>query len=274
MPSGWGPDLTGRKFDRLVVIGRSDQGGHKSWECRCECGNSVFTDSYKLTTGQKKSCGCLLVEARLARAAHRSNAEEQRYLLQQAVVDRPLGLCCIKGCEAEERSLAFCAHHYDMWNRLGHPLADRLADRRKLVSTGRSKEIKTYSAMKSRCTNPNVRAYPGYGGRGIKVCDRWMVSFENFLEDMGKAPSGTSLEREDVNGNYEPSNCHWATPREQMRNTRATLLSPELVRSARERYQKGESVASIARDLGVSYSGMYAAVSGRSWVDIQVEGSG
>jgi hypothetical protein len=83
---------------------------------------------------------------------------------------------------------------------------------------------KTYWAwrkMKARCMNPNIPCYKHYGCRGIKVCDRWIDSFENFLADMGEAPVGTSLDRyPDMNGNYEPGNCRWATPKEQSRNKR------------------------------------------------------
>jgi len=84
-------------------------------------------------------------------------------------------------------------------------------------------------SMKGRCLNPRYQAYPHYGGRGITVCGRWLESFENFLADMGVMPSGRTLDRIDNDGNYEPRNCRWATPAEQMRNRRVTKLTPELV---------------------------------------------
>jgi hypothetical protein len=74
-------------------------------------------------------------------------------------------------------------------------------------------ETSTYiiwESMKKRCANPNNSHYKYYGGRGIKVCDSWN-KFEVFLKDMGKRPEGLELDRIDVNGNYEPSNCRWVT---------------------------------------------------------------
>lgn len=82
---------------------------------------------------------------------------------------------------------------------------------------------RSWSSMKSRCTNPNVTQYDLYGGRGIKICDRW-DKFENFIEDMGERPEGKSLDRIDVNGDYEPKNCRWATKKEQAQNKRQVRM--------------------------------------------------
>lgn len=80
-----------------------------------------------------------------------------------------------------------------------------------------SREYKSWEMMIQRCTNPNFTRYPLYGGRGIKVCNRWL-DFRNFYEDMGKRPENTSLDRINVNGNYEPTNCRWASQSEQIFN--------------------------------------------------------
>lgn len=79
----------------------------------------------------------------------------------------------------------------------------------------------SWSGMRSRCTNKKSKDWPQYGGRGISICRRWNT-FENFLSDMGQRPKGLSLDRIDVNGNYEPDNCRWATNTRQQRNRRCT----------------------------------------------------
>lgn len=84
-----------------------------------------------------------------------------------------------------------------------------------------------HCAMLQRCENPNDKGYKNYGGRGIKVCDRWH-DVKNFFEDMGHPPKGLTLERIDVNGDYEPSNCRWATWKEQANNKRKSAAK-ELV---------------------------------------------
>lgn len=90
-----------------------------------------------------------------------------------------------------------------------------------------SVERVVWRGMKRRCYSPKCAKYPRYGGRGIRVCDRWLESFDNFLADMGPRPSPEhSIDRIDNDGNYEPSNCRWATREEQQRNTsRARMIT-------------------------------------------------
>lgn len=85
---------------------------------------------------------------------------------------------------------------------------------------------RSWQHIKSRCFNKKTKSYPGYGGRGISMCERWRFSFQNFLADMGEppAPKGYTIERIDNDGNYEPGNCCWATRAEQSKNKRNTRL--------------------------------------------------
>lgn len=90
--------------------------------------------------------------------------------------------------------------------------------------SGKTPEYVAWMKMRSRCNNANVPAYPEYGGRGIKVCARW-DDFGKFLDDMGPRPSEDhSIDRIDPNGQYEPSNCRWASWKEQQRNRRNNLV--------------------------------------------------
>ena len=83
-----------------------------------------------------------------------------------------------------------------------------------------TREYNSWVEMIRRCTKSSRKDWKDYGGRGITVCDKWRESFQNFLNDMGERPEGTSIDRINNHGNYEPGNCRWATPLEQSSNRR------------------------------------------------------
>ena len=151
---------------------------------------------------------------------------------QQVIVrmDRlTLGLkkaCCING----HRSPAI--HPYSGWREHPH-------------------EYQSWKSMHARCRDKGYKGFAYYGGRGIKVCEQWK-KFPQFLADMGPKPTPAhTIERKDVNGNYEPGNCRWATLREQARNTRRSLYV--------EHEGKRRLLIELCEALQVSYS----RVSGR-----------
>lgn len=107
----------------------------------------------------------------------------------------------------------------------------------------RVREFGRWKTMLRRCWDTKMETYKYYGGRGIKVCDRWL-KFENYFADMGVAPDGSSLDRIDPNGDYEPSNCRWATPIEQARNKRIPA-KPRIIPKGTPRKTSAGSVCLI-----------------------------
>jgi hypothetical protein len=95
----------------------------------------------------------------------------------------------------------------------------------------RTREYNAWVNMKGRCGNPAYTRYANWGGRGIQVCERWLHNFEAFFVDMGPCPPGHSLDRVNVDGHYEKSNCRWATASEQVKNRRPKVRTQEPLRA-------------------------------------------
>lgn len=146
-----------------------------------------------------------------------------------------------------------------------------------------SKIYNLWGGMKSRCYNPNHKDYSSYGGRGIKICERWLEpggrGFMNFYADMGERPEGMTLDRVDVNGDYEPNNCRWADNMTQVRNKRNVPRSSigelgvrmRVLDTGNIRYHAHIRSEGVLKFIG-SFKTLEEAVSARKAEEIRVYG--
>lgn len=112
--------------------------------------------------------------------------------------------------------------------------------------------------MKTRCLNPRFRDFGNYGGRGILICEKWVNSFAAFVKDMGKKPTARmTLERIDNNGNYEPSNCKWATYKEQINNKRTSV---KVLYAGRK-----VPISELSEMAGMQYGVLYTRIMKMGW---------
>ena len=205
------------KYNKLTQI--SDGGGRKAWFL-CECGVEKEIAKDKVKSGHTKSCGCLK-----SRPSSRKEMEGKTFgrLLVLSLSGKDVHgytykckcscgtIMVAKGALLRRGTTKSCG----CINR------ERITERN--TSHGQSKTplYKTWCGMKARCGNPNEDRYKDYGGRGIKVCERWVNSFENFRDDMGERPTSRhSLDRDDNDGDYSPDNCKWSDDTEQVHNRR------------------------------------------------------
>lgn len=251
----------GARFGKLEVIGPYGMlNEHYSVVCRCDCGDTKEVTCSNLRNKQTTSCGCNKVREKyqnlvgkmfgrltvlddsLRVTTHRlakclcSCGNETTQPLHAIVDGRVVSCGCLRNQQTLERS-----------TKHGH------AERQNI-----SPEYRCWASMKARCQNPKAPSYADYGGRGIKICDRWLESFENFLADMGDRPRGMTLDRyPDVNGNYIKSNCRWATGIEQGNNRRNTPMV--------EYQGRTQSIANWARELGFQYWSLRNRIVNLGW---------
>lgn len=147
-------------------------------------------------------------------------------------------------------------------------LASENGKKNKTHGMTKTPTYKSWISMKSRCYNKNSPSYKYYGAIGIYVCDRWVNSFENFLEDMGERPSGKTLERIDNDCGYFEENCKWATYKEQARNRKSNKLSAIDVNKIRDLINENMNLNDIAKTYNVTYGYILRISKYELWDDI------
>lgn len=142
-------------------------------------------------------------------------------------------ICVIEDCENKAYKKGMCCQHYYRSRKYGSPYATPARDSSAFLPPGSFKnnprEYRSWRSMVSRCTNPKYSGYEYYGGRGIKVCERWLgqAGLEHFIEDMGRRGIKETLDRIDPDGDYCPENCRWADHTTQSYNRRPQKHSTE-----------------------------------------------
>lgn len=215
-------DMTGHQVGKLTVLyyHHGDKSG-AHWLCRCECGNTTVIAGGNLRKGETKSCGCHKASIFVDMTGEKIGRLTVKYHHHSNKAGA-FWLCECK-CGNEAILLGHALRDQKGTRSCGCLLRDGGADHGNFVhGLIHSDEYCSWQSMKARCDNPKEEHFDDYGGRGITYHPRWH-SFENFYEDMGPKPGAKyTLDRIDVNGNYEPSNCRWADWKTQGRNKRNT----------------------------------------------------
>ena len=152
-----------------------------------------------------------------------------------------ISLCTVDGCEKKHLAKGYCAKHYQRNKINGTP---HITTGHTLHGKCYSPEYRTWRSIKERVASKNCKSYDNYGGRGIKMCDKWFNSFEIFYTDMGERPSDKhTIERIDNSKGYEPENCIWASRTVQNINKRVQKNNTSGVRGVK--HSHGKWVAQI-----------------------------
>lgn len=218
--------MIGKRFGKWTVLNeiKIDRPG-KQYECICECGNIKIKAGTELRASRGMQCtDCQYHE--LYNPEKMIGRKFGKWLvvkyigihnkLQRFEVKCECGNIGIQlGSDLRRKKprstqCVTCHNRENATNNITHGMHNTLT-------------YKIWSAMIARCSNPKATFYHRYGGRGIKVCERWVSSFENFLKDMGEKPEGLTLDRIDNDGNYEPYNCRWVTHKENCNNRKKRL---------------------------------------------------
>lgn len=226
-------DLTGKRFGRLVVIGRGEDyispKGKRSirWLCQCDCGGTALCQTGALEYGTARSCGCSrkknhrpIIDIRGQRFGRLVAEEFVRVDPKRGVIWK----CkCDCGNEIECPTKSLRSGHTKSCGCLKR---EEASNRKKKHGGTHTRLYNVWNGMRQRCNDPNHKSYKDYGGRGIKVCEEW-DDYENFrswaLEngyDANAKFGDCTLDRIDVYGDYCPKNCRWVDQKTQAQNKR------------------------------------------------------
>lgn len=246
-------EMVGKRFGRLTVIREAGKvRGEYTWLCQCDCGNQTVVLGWPLRSGRTKSCGCYLKDFAKGQTWRREDLTGRRFgrltVLSLAGKSKAGNLRwhCLCDCgntvDVEAGNLK-----RDYFHSCGCYNKEFLQGLTKTHGGTKDKLFRIWSYMKERCLNPHHKSWKRYGGRGIKVCDEWVSdyeSFKNFALANGWR-EGLQIDRIDNDGNYEPNNVAFITPKENA-NKRGNNVYVE-IRGCRM------TVAEAARKYGLCY---------------------
>jgi hypothetical protein len=257
-------DRTGQRFGRLLLVERlGTRSNQRLYRCQCDCGSETTVRVNHLLRGATQSCGCLNRE--LVHEKGKGNAYDltgERF--GRLVVIERWGNRGRRG--ATHRCRCDCGNELvTTTGKLRDGSIRSCGCLRRYRHGWGWKMTPTYNSwrlMHQRCYNPNVNGAHRYGGRGIKVCDRWQSwnpdGFNNFLADMGDKPRGMTIDRIDNDGDYEPGNCRWATPEQQSNNAMERPVGKSGVRGVQ--FRNGKYLAHIKQRNRIIRLGTFATV--------------
>lgn len=255
-------DISGQKFGQLLVIEKDNERSH--WKCLCDCGNYTTVYIGHLKCGNTKSCGCfkpIVYDDLTGYIFNRLTVIE----IDKSNVTKEAYWICI--CECGNTTSCRASHLksgniqscgcYKIESHITHGLTNTPLYRR-------------WSEIKSRCYNENYEAYKYYGERGISMYYEWIDNPVLFIEYVTKLENyqkeGYTIDRINVNGNYEPGNLRWATMQEQAQNKRNNVINLEIAGEIK-RLSSSKSSVEIANMFNINSSVVYSVLQGRSWTN-------